>query len=708
MRWTVIVPATGPFSTIDEAAHAERAVDWVNPRCGEDAACTLSFAAQETTCSLNQAPDTEASTAAWAGAVPDASAILLFESSTFERNRATLQDTFGEIDAPARAQSYVIKHAQPENQGSRARYLVLGADRTGALYGAYDLLQRMGFRWYGPDPWDTEVPEALIPPVLDWPATEAPSFETRGFISGRRGGERMILWMARNRLNLWSPAPEHAALCRKLGMRFMIGGHDTGRRYLPPDRYFADHPEWYALHHGERQRDLSDGTGFNLCFSNAAMRAELAETLVRSLAQDPEQYADFVNVWPLDNGNWCECDACQTLGNKTDQLLALACDCCRAMDRARQAGRLKRDVKVVIPAYHETLDAPTKPLPPDFDHDRLVATFFPIERCYAHAFANPRCTEINKDLHRYFQSWSELVGKTFRGSLMMGEYYNVSSFTSIAVPLQSIMAADIPYYHAAGVRHMHYMHVTVMNWGSLCLTNGLYSALLWDHELDASAYLQDYWKRRYKGLAERMEQFYTVLEKAMRNAKPLKHYAGMRRHRLRRALIRKQGPIFSTEHFPYLPRERDVNDGPSFIETIALLNDAEAILDQALLDCPDDPVLRQRVSACARRFRYTRNMVRFYYSFARLRMFEEKRDRTGAELEALRLRDYGETLRREMLMPKGQSPRQDPAFDNGLAAAWLGSAYARAMADYGLNTPNTPGGALPQDFDHNDPLFEVL
>ena len=40
----------------------------------------------------------------------------------------------------------------------QGRYTLTGGDEPALLYGVYALLQAFGFRFFGPDPWDTVMP----------------------------------------------------------------------------------------------------------------------------------------------------------------------------------------------------------------------------------------------------------------------------------------------------------------------------------------------------------------------------------------------------------------------------------------------------------------------------------------------------------------------------------------------------------------------
>ena len=702
MTWTVVAPK-GPFSGVADAARGEQQVDWTAAEGAAHEACTLSFAAVEATDFLSGIPGVEATAAALDGALPEAPCIVILTPSALEGVREQTEAAFGKVAPPEKDQSFAIKTARSDD-GEACSYLVLGHDRAGALYGAYELLQRLGFRWLGPGAYDTCIPEHLPQPLPRLDLCQSPSFTTRGFHGNEdRGGEAFLLWMARNKLNLWFAAESDKAFCRKLCLKFIAGGHGIYHRYVPPARYFPERPEWYGLSGGERKGEIHRGVGYNICFSNEAVRKQLAENMVQDLISGENQWADIMQIWPLDNGKWCECDACARLGNPTDHTLLLAHDCRQAILRARREGRLNREVRVNIPAYHETLPIPTKPLPPNFDHEGTLVIFFTIERCFAHALDDPACTEINAGLAQLLKGWTQNPDCPFKGEVLIGEYYNVSSFASLAIPFSRTMSVDLPFYHAVGARHLNYMHVTTAYWGTLSLTNTQFAAQLWNHELDCQAFLADYMGRRYKGHAGDMETFYDILEQAMRNCKPLKHYAGLEkpRHCLF-PILRQKGSvespleIFTSEHLPYAPAYRLKNDGPSLLETLQKLDEAECILDQVFLEVTN-PTVTRRLIDDVRRFRYTKHMVQFLYRLIRVRLLQNQGDAERAGLEARALRDAGEALRREdlvMRFQQGDSPYN--RYENGLTATWFSKPYAEVMADYGLDTPDTPGGKLPE------------
>ena len=147
--------------------------------------------------------------------------------------------------------------------------VVAGENARGALYGAYDLLERLGCRWWMPN-LDLRDPE-VVPrnPNLSVPEgtwSEAGAIEIRLYngsafffevVPGRVLPQ--IEWAARNRYNFigWQPHHLPGKMEEELEQFKACGAFDEMRKrgiafhgpchcfpqFLPTDRYFKDHPE---------------------------------------------------------------------------------------------------------------------------------------------------------------------------------------------------------------------------------------------------------------------------------------------------------------------------------------------------------------------------------------------------------------------------------------------------------------------------------
>lgn len=620
-----IVVNPGRFPSVEAAAKAENDVDWWNSDKMADAnACTEAFAATELRHFLARRlarPESDIQFAT-PGTLPARGDVFLIGSAT---SNPLIEPLHVAAERPTAAESFQLAAS---SQNGRTITIIHGADRVGALYGVYAYVERLGVRFYGLGDRDTIVPTSAIQLPADFHAEEKPDYLTRGFFAWEdRGDETFFVWMARNRLNLWSGlgSKEKVSLLKKLGMKLMTGSHDVQSICIDPKTYFAAHPEWYGLQDGKRSPNLPPhGKGDNYCTSNAQATAQFAANLVQQCIDGEWRYADVLNLWMTDFGRWCECDVCRAQGTPTDRVMLLTYAVRRALQEAQTQGRLKRNVLVATLAYHETLSPPTKPLPADFDYANTSVTFFPIERCYVHAFADPACTEINAPLCDDLEGWTVGNGRNYTGSMFVGEYYDISSFKTLPVVFSHMMAVDIPWYFKMGARHFHYMHVPMRLWGAWRWNNHLMARLLWNVHADADQIFNEYISTCFP-TAPQMRAVYQELEYASENFKTFKSFvfADGQRYGLHTALADDKLPLFPTKHLQYEGTSGTENSGPGVEDIEAAMVRARRAMDGALLHATD-PVERERLAEDDRRLVYGEATIAFYYHLVRTAMFHRQ------------------------------------------------------------------------------------
>ena len=245
--------------------------------------------------------------------------------------RSLLQTTGGLPSAKPGYDGYAIVVA-------KRSIVVAGDNPRGLLYGVYDLLERLGCRWYHPslDPRDPELvpcsPDLSLP-VDSW--SEASPIEFRVYNGSALFFEIVpdrllpqIDWAAKNRYNAVSWQAHHGpgrvaaeieqmAACGALdamdkrGLMLHGPGH-CFPFFLSSEKYFDEHPEWFGLHDGKRFKHGGEWPMMNYCWSNPEANAEF----IRSVEA-------FVKKWPqirilymvgIDGGNVCGCERCQARG----------------------------------------------------------------------------------------------------------------------------------------------------------------------------------------------------------------------------------------------------------------------------------------------------------------------------------------------------------------------------------------------------------
>ncbi|MBN1417865.1 MAG: DUF4838 domain-containing protein [Planctomycetes bacterium] len=710
-----IAAPRGAFPSVAAAGRGECEVDWWDGDERDDTVVTCAFAATEIRrCLLAMAGrdgESEAYPLLDDGSDPGGDLILVGGP---RQNRLTgrLIPDLAAPD-PANPEAFAIASRRI---GPRRLLVLGGGGRAGTLYAAYEFLERLGVRWFAPGEIHEEVPRRIIRTLPELSVSGAPAFLTRGFWAWEdRGDEPFFLWLARNKMNFWTIAesePE-VALLKKLGFQLTCGQHEHIALFLNPASpfpyaagaggrpaepytpspqfrgdangdgiisYFEAHPEWYGLQGGKRSADVRGGFGDNFCTSNPDAVSEFFKNLVQELVDGAWREADSVNFWMLDVGRWCTCEACRALGTPTDRNLLLVHRLRQEIARALREGRLHRDVKVFFLAYADVVEPPTRPLPEDFDREGAIATFFPILRCYVHTFEDPTCREFNERYRRHYRGWALDPERFWRDPLAIGEYYNVSGYKNLPALYRRTQAADIPYFQRTGVRHMHYMHASIANWGPKALTNWQMARLLWDPASNPEALYADYLRGRYGSASEAMRAFYDSLERALSNITCLKYNLVLQ-------LDRDAADPFDTDHLRYDETTATEQSGPSLVAMREGLAKARGILDEVLLgDLP--PRVAARILEDEGMLRYAEDTVAFIFRVARGQMLLhrglEARARREIEIAARHAVDLKATTEATRYASTHANAK------DGYEASRAGRAFERLAKRLGVPFPPAP------------------
>ena len=218
-------------------------------------------------------------------------------------------------DGRTKPGSVVLVTAEPsENLGedgftlrSRGDVLEIRGSRVrGCLYGVYELLERFGgCRWYASD---FEVVPKLsrlaVPENLN--VTERPAFAMRQ--AWWYDVKTNPLFAAKLRLNGFNATD--VSVPEKIGgdtFRFGAGleNSHTLFKLLPYQKYFKEHPEYFALIDGERH---GSSERHQLCLTNPDVLRIVTEEVLAAIRRDPG--ARFYGVSQNDGMGYCQCERC--------------------------------------------------------------------------------------------------------------------------------------------------------------------------------------------------------------------------------------------------------------------------------------------------------------------------------------------------------------------------------------------------------------
>ncbi len=298
------------------------------------------------------------------------------------------------------------------------------------------------------------------------------------------------VWAARNKANGIQAGGDDLRGGRQLYEGFV----HTFYGLIPPDKYFAAHPEWFSEIDG--RRTFKDA---QLCLTNEDMRRELVQNLKDRLRANPS--ATIASVSQNDCFGACTCPKCRAAdeeeGGPAGTLL-------------RFVNAVAADIEAEFPhvavdtlAYQYTRRPPrlAKPRP------NVIVRLCSIE-C---SFAKPLNDPANKAFFDDLEGWSKIAGR-----LYVWDYTTNFSHYVQPHPNYNVLAPNIRLFVERNVRGV-FEQGAYQSWGSEMaeLRAWLLAKLLWDPRLDAGRLRREFLAGYYGPAAGAMDDYLEGLEAAL-------------------------------------------------------------------------------------------------------------------------------------------------------------------------------------------------
>jgi hypothetical protein len=175
--------------------------------------------------------------------------------------------------------------------------LLAGGRPRGTIYAVTRFLHELGVRWW--TAWATNVPHRATLRIGDLNIHGKPAFEYRGpywFPAFN------AIWSVRNCANYeMGNAPAEMGGC----IRYKGFCH-TFYPLVPPDKYFAEHPDWYSMIDGKRTHENAQ-----LCLTNPKLRDFMVQRVKESLRESPD--CQIISLTQNDWAGWCQCPDCKVI-----------------------------------------------------------------------------------------------------------------------------------------------------------------------------------------------------------------------------------------------------------------------------------------------------------------------------------------------------------------------------------------------------------
>jgi hypothetical protein len=276
------------------------------------------------------------------------------------------------------------------------------------------------------------------------------------------------------------------------GSLLPLGWCHTSFTYMPPAKYFKDHPDWYSEVKGKRIAEVTKPGEFGrgqLCWSNEEMLEELTKVVLENIRKNP-QYG----MLDLSQNDWddhCECAKCKALddagGSHSASLI-------HGVNRVAEAVEKEfPGFLVETLAYQHTRKPPTGIRP----RDNVLIRYCVIER----GASQPIDSDQNRAMLDDLNAWSAVAPKLF-----VWDYVSNLGGSLAPHPKHHVFAKDLRTYrdnHAVGV-FLEGESLGATDF--IGLKTYLMARLLWDPSRDESAVMEEFLNGYYGKAAPALRQ----------------------------------------------------------------------------------------------------------------------------------------------------------------------------------------------------------
>lgn len=397
--------------------------------------------------------------------------------------------------------------------------IIAGGRINGTLYGVYDFLEnQLGCHWFTME--SETVPQKKDLSFAGLDIRKQPSFAERtvyipqwGLGLNKEYAQRLSSFLKKNGSNMYSgPLRASPSLpnCHNL------------YSYVPPEKYFKEHPEYYSMDEKGKRFHGAKQSGAQLCMSNPEVWKITLESLREFIKKDraslpQEKWPGLYVISQLDDTNFtCKCPECLKITEKEGSEAGLLLTYINYA--AKNIAREYPEIRILTEAYVHTEKAPLN-IRPEPNVIIRWCDLYTKSDCY-----RPLTGKFNEARKEQLEGWKKLGA-----NLAVWDYWNMGiegqyfDPPRVEVMLDAI-APDLRYFKETGVTMLfmeaEYCIDNPQNFIDLQYWLGLQLAL--DTEKDPEKLIELYMSSHYGPAAKTMTEFLNYLRNAVRNEqKPL-------------------------------------------------------------------------------------------------------------------------------------------------------------------------------------------
>lgn len=355
--------------------------------------------------------------------------------------------------------------------------VLAGHKKRGCLYAVYSFLQDVvGVRWWAPE--DTFIPKKPTLAVADDLALSyAPQMISREMY--HRDAQPTV-FSARMKGNGFL-TPEYGGAVR------IVNFVHSFYKYLPPEKYFAAHPDWYSEINGKRKHEYAQ-----LCLTNEEMTRELINNVLETLRKNRD--ARMIDVSQNDWHGFCTCAKCKAIDDAEEShagtLVLMLNKVAEAVEKEFP------DVLVESLAYQYTRKPPKTVKP----RDNVLIRLCTIECSYI----QPLDGEQNRKFAADMEGWSKLAKHLF-----VWDYTTNYNDYLGPHPNLRVLVPNVRYF----VKHGAIGLFEEGEGDDFCeLKNWLLMRAMWEPSLDAGKLIDEFLRGYYgEAVAPLIKQYWDLL-----------------------------------------------------------------------------------------------------------------------------------------------------------------------------------------------------
>jgi hypothetical protein len=251
----------------------------------------------------------------------------------------------------------------------------------------------------------------------------------------------------------------------------------TFHRFMPADKFYQSHPEYYALRNGKRLPT-------QLCLTNEKVFEIVRDSVASQLNRFPN--AEVISVSQDDNTQYCQCDKCEAIHQREGSPSGTM------IDFVNRIADEFPDKQISTLAYQYTRKAP-KNLKPK---ENVLITLCSIE-CDRSAPINEKCQDFTNDL----EEWSKISD-----NIRIWDY--TTQFTNFLAPFPNIhtLKPNIELFRNNNAKWIFEQHSNQPS-ELFALRSYLTAQLLWNPEVDANAIIDDFLEGYYEEAAPFVKKY---------------------------------------------------------------------------------------------------------------------------------------------------------------------------------------------------------